>query len=199
MKINSVFIDRKEENMEDEEIINLYWKRQEKAIYETDKKYGKYCTTISFNILQNKEEAKECVNDTYLKTWNSIPPQRPNILKVYLGRIARNLAINQYERKKAKKRDYTLEIALEELNECISSNNNVEEQLGYNELVNMLNVFLSELSQDKRKIFLERYWYLYSIKEISSNNKISESNAKTILLRIRSQLKDYLKEGGLYQ
>lgn len=126
--------------MEDEEIINLYWKKQEKAIYETDKKYGNYCNTISFNILQNNEESKECVNDTYLKTWNSIPPQRPNVL----------------------------------------------------------NIFLSELSQDKRKIFLERYWYLYSIKEISSNNRISESNVKTILLRIRSQLKNYLKEGGLY-
>ena len=85
--------------MRDEEIINLYWERQEKAIYETDKKYGGYCNTISFNILQNSEEDKECVNDTYLKTWNSIPPQKPNILKVYLGRIARNLAINQYERK----------------------------------------------------------------------------------------------------
>lgn len=185
--------------MRDEEIINLYWERQEKAIYETDKKYGKYCNTISFNILQNSEEAKECVNDTYLKTWNSIPPQKPNILKVYLGRIARNLAINQYERKKAKKRDYTLEIALEELNECISSNNNIEEELDYKELVNILNIFLSELSQDKRKIFLERYWYLYSIREISFNNKISESNAKITLLRLRNQLKNYLKEGGLYE
>ena len=77
--------------MRDEEIINLYWERQEKAIYETDKKYGRYCNTISFNILQNSEEAKECVNDTYLKTWNSIPPQKPNILKVYLGRIARKM------------------------------------------------------------------------------------------------------------
>lgn len=185
--------------MRDEEIINLYWERQEKAIYETDKKYGRYCNTISFNILQNSEEAKECVNDTYLKTWNSIPPQKPNILKAYLGRIARNLAINQYERKKAKRRDYTLEIALEELNECISSNNNVEKELNYKELVKALNNFLSELSQDKRKIFLERYWYLYSIKEISSNNKISESNAKIILLRLRNQLKNYLKEGGLYE
>lgn len=183
--------------MRDEEIINLYWERQEKAIYETDKKYGGYCNTISFNILQNSEEAKECVNDTYLKTWNSIPPQKPNILKVYLGRIARNLAINQYERKKAKKRDYTLEIALEELNECISSNNNVEQEIDYKELVNILNIFLSEISQDKRKIFLERYWYLYSIREISSNNKISESNVKTTLLRLRNQLKNYLKEGGL--
>ncbi len=184
--------------MSDEEIINLYWERQEKAIYETDKKYGRYCNTISFNILQNNEEAKECVNDTYLKTWNSIPPQRPNILKVYIGKIARNLAINQYEKKKAKKRDYTLEIALDELNECISSNSNVEKELDYNELINALNHFLSKLTQDKRKIFLERYWYLYSIKDISSRNNISESNTKIILSRIRSQLKNYLKEGGLY-
>ncbi len=185
--------------MRDEEIINLYWERQEKAIYETDKKYGRYCNSISFNILQNNEEAKECVNDTYLKTWNNIPPQRPNVLKIYLGKITRNLAINQYERKKAKKRDYTLEIALEELNECISTNNNVEEELNYSELVNTLNVFLSELSKDKRKIFLERYWYFYSIKEISYKNNISESNTKIILLRLRNQLKNYLKEGGLYE
>ena len=166
--------------MKDEEIINLYWNRQEKAIYETNKKYGRYCNTISFNILQDNEEAKECVNDTYLKTWNNIPPQRPNILKVYIGKITRNLAINQYERKKAKKRDYTLEIALEELNECISSNNDVEKELDYNELVNALNNF-------------------YSIKEISSKNKITESNTKTILLRLRNQLRNYLKEGGLYE
>lgn len=184
--------------MEDEEIIDLYWKRQEKAIYETDKKYGKYCNTISFNILQNEEESKECVNDTYLKTWNSIPPQRPNILKLYIGKITRNLAINQYRKKKAQKRDYTLEIALEELNECISSNI-VEKEIDNNELVNVLNNFLSTLSQDKRKIFLERYWYLYSIKEISLKNKISESNTKTILSRIRKQLKTYLKEGVLYE
>lgn len=184
--------------MKDEEIINLYWKRQEKAIYETDKKYGRYCNKISFNILQNEEESKECVNDTYLKTWNSIPPQRPNILKAYIGKITRNLAINQYEKKKSKKRNYTLEIALEELNECISSNN-VEKEFDNNELINALNNFLSVLSTDKRKIFLERYWYLYSIKEISLKNEISESNAKAILLRIRKQLKNYLKEGGLYE
>ncbi|MCI8309349.1 MAG: sigma-70 family RNA polymerase sigma factor [Clostridia bacterium] len=183
--------------MNDEEILDLYWTRQEKAIYETDKKYGKYCNTISFNILQNNEEAKECVNDTYLKAWNNIPPKRPNVLKIYLGRITRNLAINQYEKRKAKKRDYTLEVALEELNECVSSKNNVEEVVDYNELVNVLNTFLSELSENKRKIFLERYWYLYSIKEISSNNKISESNVKVILMRLRKELKDYLKEGGI--
>lgn len=185
--------------MKDEEIIDLYWNRNENAINETDKKYGKYVNTITLNILQNNEESKECVNDTYLNTWNNIPPQRPNIFKSYIGRIARNLAINQYERKKAKKRDYTLEIALEELNECISSKDNVEKELNYNELVRTLNNFLSDLSQDKRKIFIERYWYLYSIKAISLNNGTSESNTKTILSRLRNQLKNYLEEGGLYE
>ncbi len=184
--------------MEDAEIINLYWSRQEKAISETDKKYGYYCNTIPFNILQNKEDAKECVNDTYWKTWNSIPPQKPHILKSYLGKITRNLSLNQYEKKKAKKRNYTVEIALEELNECILSNNNIEIETNYIELVNTLNSFLSRLSQEKRKIFLERYWYLYSIKDISSKNKISENNAKVQLSRIRNDLKKHLEEGDLY-
>ena len=185
--------------MSDEEIIDLYWRSQEKAIYETDKKYGRYCNTISFNILQNKEETKECVNDTYLKVWNNIPPQRPNLLKAYIGKIARNLAINLYERKKAKKRDYTLEVALEELNECVLTSDSVEKEIDYNELIDALNNFLSKLPQEKRKIFIERYWYLYSIKEISLKNEISESNVKTILLRIRNQLKNYLEEGDLYE
>ena len=147
--------------MKDEEIINLYWKREEKAINETEKKYGRYCKTISFNILKDNEEANECVNDTYLKTWNSVPPKKPNILKLYVGRITRNLSINKYESKKAKKRDYTLEIALEELNECVCSSNPIEDETNYNELVNILNLFLSELEYNKRKIFIERYWYLY--------------------------------------
>ena len=185
--------------MKDEEIINLYWSREEKAINETDKKYGNYCKKISFNILQNKEDSKECVNDTYLETWNSIPPQRPNLLKSYLARITRNLALNQYEKRKAKKRDYTVEIALEELNECISSNNYVEIESNYNEVVKALNDFLSHLPKEKRKIFLERYWYLYSIKDISFKNRISESNAKIRLARIRKELKEYLKGCDLYE
>lgn len=185
--------------MKDEEIIDLYWTRQENAINETDKKYGRYCRTISFNILQNNEEVRECINDTYLNAWNSIPPKKPNILKIYLGKITRNLSINQYKRKNSQKRDYTLEIALEELEECISSNSDVEEELHYNELVNRINCFLSELKEEKRSIFIQRYWYLYSIKQISDNNNMAENNVKIILWRLRKQLADYLKEGGLYE
>lgn len=185
--------------MEDNVIVELYFSRNEKAIAETDKKYGKYCKFIAYNILQNNEDTKECVNDAYLNTWNAIPPQRPSILKAFLGKITRNLAINRYERKRAQKRNETLEMALEELNECISSNYNIQLEMEYRELVNRLNSFLLILSRNKRKIFIERYWYLNSIKNISLNNKMSESNVKTTLLRIRNQLKNYLRKGGLYE
>ena len=185
--------------MVDNEIIEMYWNRKENAIKETYKKYGKYCHTISINILQNKEDSKESVNDTYLQIRNNIPPERPNRLKAYLGRITRNIALNLFEKKRALKRDYRVEIALEELNECIESENNFETEIDFNELVNNLNIFLSNLTQEKRRIFIQRYWYLYSIKEISLSNDISESNIKVMLLRIRKQLKDYLKDGGLYE
>ena len=185
--------------MDDNEIVELYWSREEKAILETDKKYGKYCRYIANNILQNKEDTEECVNDTYFNTWNSIPPQRPNIFKTFLGKIARNVALNIYERKKAKKRNGVLEVALEELNECIVAGANVEQEIQYNELVQKLNNFIKNLPQDKRKIFLERYWYLDSIKEISSKNKMSESSVKITLFRIREKLNMYLKDGDLYE
>ena len=148
--IKIIILAEKGIEMEDLQIISLYFKRDEAAISETATKYGAFCHDVALNILSISADADECVNDTYLKTWNSIPPQRPNILKAYIGKITRNLAINQYEKKKSKKRDYTLEIALEELNECISSNN-VEKEFENNELVNALNNFLSVLSKDKRK------------------------------------------------
>lgn len=183
--------------MEDNEIIELYWNRNQTAISETDKKYGRYCTTIAYNILQNEEDSKECINDTYLKTWNSIPTERPNIFKLFLAKITRNLAINIYEKKKAKKRNNGIDLVLEELEECISSNNKTEETTEYKELVRYLNEFLEELPNKKRLIFLDRYWYLKSIKEISSKNNLKESNVKVILHRLRSDLKKFLNDRGV--
>ena len=185
--------------MEDDQIIDLYWNRKEQAIYETDKKYGKYCSTISFNILQDKEDSNECINDTYMKLWGAIPPQKPNVFKAYIGKIVRNLALNRYEKNRAKKRNKMVEVALEELGECVVFNKNVENEIVNNELIQELNKFLAKLSFDKRKIFLERYWYIYSIKDIAIRNKLNENNVKMILLRIRNDLKEYLKEGGLYE
>lgn len=185
--------------MEDNRIIELYWERNEKAIKETDKKYGKYCNSIAYNILQNDEDSKECINDTYLNTWNAIPPHRPAILKLFLGKITRNLALNRHEKKmKKQKTETTIEMVLHELEDCIV-NEGVEQELQYNELVNNINNFLKELSEDKRKLFLERYWYVSSIKEISKNNNLSESNTKLILYRIRIKLKKYLEEEKLYE
>ncbi len=183
--------------MKDEEIINLYWNKSENAIFETEKKYRKYCEYIAYNILQDKEDTKECINDAFLNVWNAIPPQKPKILKAFLGKITRNLAINKYEKKKAKKRGWTIEAVLEELEECISDNHRIEEKIEYEELIKNINVFLETLSKDKRKIFIERYWYLNSIKVISKNNKLTESNTKTTLSRIRNQLKKFLDERGV--
>lgn len=183
--------------MKDEEIITLYLNKSENAIYETEKKYGKYCKYIAYNILQDKEDTKECINDVFLNVWNAIPPQRPKILKAFLGKVTRNLAINRYEKKKAQKRGGTIEAVLEELEECISDNHRIEEKIEYDELIRNINMFLETLSKDKRKIFIERYWYLNSIKVISKNNKLTESNVKTTLSRIRNQLKKFLDERGV--
>lgn len=183
--------------MEDIQIIELYWQKNENAIYETDKKYGKYCSYIAYNILKNKEDSKECVNDTYLKVWNVIPPEKPNVLKAFLGKITRNLAINKYEKIRAKKRNKSIEIVLEELEECIPDNGKVEETIEYSELVKNINLFLENLSEEKRKIFIYRYWYLSSIKEISIKSKIKENNVKVILHRLRIELKNYLTERGV--
>ncbi len=183
--------------MEDEEIINLYWTRSENAIIETDKKYGKYCNYIAYNILQDQEDSKECVNDTFLNTWNAIPPKKPVILKAFLGKITRNLAINKYEKKKTKKRGGTIELVLEELEECIPDNHSFEDEIEHKMLVNYINDFLETLSKDKQKVFLERYWYLNTIKDISAKNNLTESNVKIILFRMRKQLKNFLKKRGV--
>lgn len=183
--------------MEDNQIIELYWNRLENAITETDKKYGNYCNSIAFNILQDREDTKECVNDTYLKTWNAIPPQKPNVLKLFLGKITRNLAINKYEKLRTKKRNTNMEMALEELEECISGNEKTENVTEYNELIKYLNEFIESLSIQKRTMFIDRYWYLYSIKKISSKNKITENNTKVTLHRIRNDLRDFLTERGV--
>lgn len=183
--------------MNDNKIIELYWNKNENAIIETEKKYGRYCFSIAHNILQNEEDSNECVNDTYLKTWNSIPPKRPSVLKLFLAKITRNLAINKYEKNRAQKRNVELECVLEELEECLPTKENVEESIEYSELTNYLNEFLQTLTVEKRKIFLARYWYAFSIKEIATENKLNENNIKVILHRTRSELKDYLTERGV--
>ena len=185
-------------NLEDHNIVDLYWFRDENAISETDKKYGSYCSTIANNILYNLEDSKECVNDTYLKTWNSIPPTRPKILKSFLGKITRNLALNIYKSKNCQKRKGEVPLVLDELKECIPSQNDIDTEMEEKYLTKYINEFLKSLPREKRIIIVQRYWYLYSIKDIAEKNNLSQSNVKMTLSRFRTKLKEFLEERGQY-
>lgn len=185
--------------MEDNEILDLYFERSEDAISETNNKYGKYCKYIANNILHNQQDVEECVNDTYIKLWNTIPPNRPKSLSAFLGKIVRNIALNKYERNNADKRGCgQVALVIDELNECIPNNINVEFEIESITLTNILNQFLASLDVDKRKIFIRRYWYLNSIKDIAHSYGISESKVKMSLLRSRNKLKKVLEKEGFY-
>ena len=184
--------------MEDNQIIDLYWARSESAITETANKYGPYCHTVAYNILKNMEDSEECVNDTYRKAWDSMPPQRPQILRAFLGKITRNLSLKHYEKHMAAKRGAgQIALALEELSECLPSANHTEQVLEDMALTQLLDSFLAVLPTDTRKIFMRRYWYLDSIQEIAAAFSISESKVKTTLFRTRNKLKLHLEEEGV--
>ena len=184
--------------MEDKEIIRLFWKRSEEAIRETAYKYGKYCHYIAYNILFNEEDSEECVNDTYYNAWENIPPQKPDKLSSYLGKITRNLVLNKWNYYHAKKRgNGEIPIVLEELRECVSVADIVEQRLDEIYLVNKLNQFLESLPRQKRIIFMRRYWYMNSIKEICTDFHMSESKVKMLLMRVRNDLRLFLEKEGI--
>ncbi len=184
--------------MEDKDIVALYFMRDQAAITETASKYGKCCHFVSYNILQSNEDAEECVNDTYLHTWNSVPPEKPQKLSTYLGKITRNLSINRYNGNKAQKRGGgQIDVALTELEECISCSDDAWDKVEEKILTQKLNGFLKTLPDLKRNIFVRRYWYLCSVNEIAAFYKISESKVKSVLFRLRNQLKKYLEGEGV--
>ena len=183
--------------MKDEEIINLYFARREEAITETSHKYGKYCNYIAFQILHNREDSEECVNDTYIRVWNSIPPTRPKWLSVFLGRITRNLALDRFKAKKAQKRGSgRADVALDELMGCVSINPGVDisDDIA---LRNALNSFLHSLPEESMRVFLKKYWYMNSVSEIADELSITESKVKVLLHRTRNSLKAYLEKEGI--
>ena len=183
--------------MEDFEIVELYWDRDENAISETDRKYGGYCRKIAYSILNNKQDTEESVNDTYLQTWNSLPPQRPERLSTYLGKICRNISINLYEKLTADKRGGNeTNACLDEMSEVVGGSSEVEEQLDATLLSDTINAFLKTCEKQTRIVFVQRYWYMLSVKEIAKQNHMSVSNVKMTLLRTREKLKDYLEEEG---
>ena len=184
--------------MEDHQIVELYWARSERAIPETADKYGRYCYSIACHILHSREDSEECVNDTYLHAWNTMPPQRPDRLSAFLGRIARNLALNRWETYAAEKRGAgQTALALDELRECIPAPDCTERVVDDVALADLFNRFLASLSEESRKIFLRRYWYLNPIKEIAAEYRLSESKVKMSLLRSRARLKLLLEKEGI--
>lgn len=183
--------------MEDREIVELYWERDQKAINETASKYGGYCKSIAKNILGNNEDADECVNDTYLNAWNSMPPHRPNILSTYLGKITRHLSFDRFRHRNADKRGGgEITLVLDELAECVSGGDSVEQAFDQKALIGEINAFLSTLSQEKCSIFLCRYWYAIPVNEIAKRFGMTAGNISVNLNRMRKQLKTYLTERG---
>ncbi len=182
--------------MEDDKIIELYWDRDETAITATSDKYGAYCLFISRNILGNNEDAQECVNDTYLKAWNTIPPHRPAMLSTFLGKITRNLSFDRYKASRRDKRGGSqTALVLDELGEIIADKRS-DDEFDRKELLESINAFLSSLPPDKRKMFVCRYWYAYSIPEIAKRFGMTENNVSVSLNRTRQKLRNYLKERG---
>ena len=185
--------------MDDSQILELYRARSENAIAETANKYGKYCHYIARNILHDNEESEECVNDTYLKAWEVIPPQHPKQLSTFLGKITRNLALNKYKHDTTQKRGAgQVSLALDELQECLPDGSDVEQVVDELVLTETLNRFLASLPIETRKVFMQRYWYLCSIKEIAADFNISESKVKMLLLRARNELKKTLEKEGFH-
>ena len=183
--------------MDDKQIIRLFFERSEQAITELSQKYGDLCMKIARRILNDHQDAEECVNDTYMNTWNSIPPSRPEILSTYLGKIVRNLSFNLYKKNKAEKRGGgQIAIVLDELSEIIADSKTTEEEWNHRQLVDCINDFLGGLSVQKRSLFVCRYWYADSVKEIAKRFGMTENNVSVVLRRLRSQLHNYLIERG---
>lgn len=184
--------------MEDSQIINLYFARSEQAIQETDTKYGGYCYSIAYNILASPEDAEESVSDTYLSAWNAMPPRRPPLLAAFLGKITRNISIDRWRKYRAFKRgEGQMEIALEELKECVSGRESAEDTAIRREILAGINRFLDTLDDTQRSVFLCRYWYLDSTEEIAEKSGFTVSKVKSMLLRIRKRLYAFLQEEGL--
>lgn len=183
--------------MEDTEIIGLYFARSETAITETDRKYGSYCRTVADNILHSLEDTEECVNDTWLRAWNAMPPQKPARLRLFLAKITRNLAFDRYaKRMTAKRGGGELCAVLDELAECIADTADVEGELQSRALRQSLNDFTAALPQRERQIFVGRYFYAHSIAYIAKQHGLKENHVSVLLGRIRKKLRTHLEEEG---
>ena len=184
--------------MEDERIIQLFFNRSEMAIKELHHKYGRICRNLSVNILQSLQDAEECVNDVYLKAWESIPPAQPKNFSAFLAKITRNCALSRYRKNKALKRSgCQIGTALEELSECIDSGESVEESFDEAHTLDAINRFLRKQTDAKRNVFIRRYWFFDSVEDIAQRYGMSVSAVKMSLKRTRESLKEYLEREGV--
>lgn len=179
--------------MQDSQIIELYFMRDEQAIVQSAEKYGVYCTSIAQNILRNLQDSEECVNDTWLSAWNSIPPAKPSVLKTYLGKITRNLAINKWRRTHSEKRGSgEIAVALDEIKQVTDAGYDVSDSFREKEFMRIFNLFLRSLPERERNIFIRRYYFADSVPNIAMWFGVSQANVFKILSRTRAKLKDYL-------
>ncbi len=184
--------------MDDTQIIDLYFARDEQAIVQTDRKYGGYCRAIAMRILANPQDTEECVSDTWLHAWNAMPPQRPAILSSFLGRITRNLSFDRRRSQTAQRRGGgSLTLALDELSECLPSAVLVEHALEEKELAALIDRFLRTLPERECSLFLRRYWYVDSIDEIARRYAMKPNSVKSILFRTRARLREVLRKEGI--
>lgn len=183
--------------MEDSKIIELFFERSEQAIIELSKKYGSVLKKIAVNILNNENDAEECLSDAYFGVWNTIPPQRPEHLSGYVCRIVRNAAIKKYHSNTAKKRDGAYDVALDEIEECLSSPMSVEDEVDARELARKINDFLFTLDKQSRIMFVRRYYHSDTIEELARLFGTSEHNISAKLFRIRNKLKKHLIKKGV--
>lgn len=182
--------------LEDSKIIELFFARVEQAIVELSAKYGTVCNRIARNILKNDLDAEECVNDTYLAAWNTMPPQKPEPLRTYIFRIVRNIAIAKYHANTSEKRNSYYDVALEELEDCLAASVTVEQEISANELSQEIDSFLDTLDKDTRVLFVRRYWYSDGISDLAEMFQTSNNNISVRLFRTREKLKKHLKKEG---
>ena len=184
-------------NMSDEEIIELYWSRNENSIRETDKKYGRYLFTIAYNILRDRLDCEECVNDTYLGTWNRIPPTRPKVFGAFVGRIMRNIAVDRFRKNTARSRvPSEMVTSLEEMDECVPNGTSLEEEIELCEMVKLLNAYLAEQSAGHVYMFVCRYYYADSVKKIAQMTEVKEDTVYRALSKMRKELKELFEKEG---
>lgn len=183
--------------MDDKQIIELYFERNEQAIKETQDKYGAFCHRIAMNILGIHEDAEECVNDTYYSVWKQIPPTVPEVFKVYLGRITRNLSISRFRAMRAKKRYSSMEIMLSELNDCVPSSSNVEQTIEVMQLSDYISEWLDSLPEEDCALFVRRYWFGDEVQELAKKCGITAAKMAQRMLRLRKSLKAALEQKGV--